>query len=662
MMTEARTGMFWVIATLAIAILPQLAGMPPQLVPVVLLPMGWRLAAEFRGWKPAPTPVRVAVTIIATFILVVTYGSLIGRHAAVSMLILMLSLKLLETFRVRDARIVASLSLFVCGTQFLFSQGLPMLAYTIGVVIASLVSLLLLQRRDAFQPTGKAPPRGHSLFSEFGYSFRLLAVSVPVAIVLFLFFPRWGSPLWGMPEASLDAKTGLSDSMSPGSIQNLFMDDSPAFRADFASPLPGPNNMYWRGPVFWEFDGESWRSTYYSRALPAVEMPDPAPDSWRYAVQMEPTEQRWIFALDYPAVKPPRVSLTMDYQMLSRRPITQLVSYDMVSNPRFVDSPRLLNTHRANATRLPEGFNPRTRELVERWRGVTPEDGEFVNRALRFFNEEAFVYSLNPPLLSRHTVDEFLFETRSGFCEHYASAFTVMMRMAGIPARVVTGYQGGWYNALGNYVLVRQSDAHAWSEVWLPGSGWTRVDPTAAVAPGRIESGALQALAAKRHLLDFQWLRQFRNGFDLLQRGWNNWVLAFDAERQMKLLMPIGFGELDARKLVLVMLLAIALLGLLMWPLLMRVRLPAGTDPVARQWARFRRKLAAAGIETTAAMTPGELEHAAGAALHGQGEEIARIAGLYRAIRYAPDGPPVADLKAAVGGFEPERKRRGTRA
>lgn len=649
---NTQTGMFWVIATLIIAIFPQLASMPPHLVPIVVLPIAWRLAAELKNWKPPPMPVRVVITIVTTFVLVATYGGLVGRRAAVSLLTLMLALKLLETFRVRDARIVASLGLFVCATQFLFSQGMAMLAYAVAVIIASLVSMVLLQRREAFLPKGVAPPSGHSFFAELGYSSRLLLIALPIAAVLFLFFPRWGSPLWGVPEASLDAKTGLSDSMSPGSIQNLFMDDSPAFRADFTSALPALNEMYWRGPVFWDFDGSEWRGTYYSRALPAAELPEIDARSWRYTVQMEPTEQRWLFALDYPALKPRGVRVvTMDFQILNRRSVTQLKNYEMVSNPRFVDSPRLLNTHRLNATSLPEGFNPRTRELVDVWRAETPSDTDMVNRVLRHFNEQSFRYTLNPPLLSRHSVDEFLFETRSGFCEHYASAFTVMMRMAGIPARVVTGYQGGWYNEFGKYVLVRQSDAHAWSEVWLPGSGWTRVDPTAAVAPSRIEGGALEALATKRYMLDFQWLRNFKNGFDLLQRGWNKWVIAFNADRQMDMFLPFGLGRMDSRMLVMVMVTVLALLALLMWPLLMRVRVAGRTDAAAKHWTRFRNLLDAAGVETSAAMTPEELRSQATRILQGRSMEIRRITDLYRKIRYAPDGPDVTELESAVKAF-----------
>ncbi len=644
------------MATLAIAVYPQAATMPPHLLPLIILPLAWRLLAELRDWKPVPVLIRIAATAFSVFVLIVTYGGLLGRRTAVSLLALMLSLKLLETFSVRDARVIVSLCLFLCTTQFLWSQGMSMIIYGAAVLVASLVSMALLQRREAFKPKGKAPSSGYSLFSELGFSARLLGMAIPLAIILFVFFPRWGSPLWGVPERALDAKSGLSDSMSPGSIQNLFMDDSPAFRANFTGNIPPRDALYWRGPVFWEFDGRQWRGSYYSRNLLADGQPEENNSVWRYTIQLEPTEQHWIFALDYPVTIPRGTRLTMDYQLYSRRSITQLKSYDMVSNPDFVDSPTLSNIHRGSALELPEGFNPQTLELVNRWRQETPSDVDFINRVLGHFNQQEFYYTLNPPLLSRHTVDEFLFETRSGFCEHYASAFTVMMRMAGIPARIVTGYQGGWHNTIGNYLLIRQSDAHAWSEVWLPGTGWTRVDPTAAVAPDRIERGAMDAMSSRRYMLDFQWLRAARNGFDFIQRGWNDWVIAFDSVRQRDLFMPFGMSRLNPGHMVAIMVVLVSIVALLILPVIMRLRISGGLDAAGKQWLLFRKKLNDAGVDSSAAMTPEEVNLAASDKLKNHSSRIGEISSLYRNIRYAAQAPEISELESAVREFKPARK------
>jgi len=651
-----RLCVLWLITTLCIAIFPQLVSMPAHLVPVTLLPIVWRLLAEFRHWKPLPLLLRVTATAIAVTALILTFGGLMGRSVAVTLLVLMLSLKLFETFSIRDARIVTSLSLFLCATQFLFSQGIPMIFYIIACLLSSLISLIYLQRREAFDGLRKAPDTGRNLFTELGFGARLILLALPVGLALFMLFPRWGSPLWGVPENALDARSGLSDSMAPGSIQSLFMDDSPAFRASFETGLPIRSDLYWRGPVFWDFNGRSWKSSYLSQNLRAENKPDLNHALLRYEVQMEPTEQRWLFALDYPALVPQGTHLSMDYQLIAKRPITQLHTYTMASDPRFTDSPKLKQTMRQSALELPTGFNPRTAEMIAEWRAEATSDSSIVQRALTYFNQQEFHYTLNPPLLSRHTVDEFLFDTRQGFCEHYASAFTIMMRMAGIPARIVTGYQGGYYSDLGSYVLVRQSDAHAWSEVWITGSGWTRIDPTAAVAPERVEQGAINSLSQRRHMLDFAWLRNARNTFDLLQRGWNNWVVAFDSARQSRLFTGFGWGFFDSAKLVLAMIAALAVavaISFLLLPLLLRLQHARKQDPLLRLWQKFCKKLDKAGFTPMPSMGPRELAAMACGQLEYADQRINRITELYILCRYSPHDCKLSELTELIRDFHP---------
>jgi transglutaminase-like putative cysteine protease len=373
---------------------------------------------------------------------------------------------------------------------------------------------------------------------------------------------------------------------------------------------------------------------------------------------MEPTEQRWLFALDYPALKPPRSKMTVDYQLLSNKPITQLKSYTMASNPQFLDSPKLGQTLMRSALALPEGYNPRTAEMVGQWRSEARSDTEIVRRALGYFNQEKFHYTLNPPLLSRHTVDEFLFTTREGFCEHYASAFTVMMRMAGIPARVVTGYQGGWYSDLGAYVLVRQSDAHAWSEVWIRGSGWTRIDPTAAVAPERVQQGSVSALTERRHMFDFEWLLNTRNTFDLLQRGWNNWVIAFDSRKQSSLFAGLGWGFWDSTKLAIALIAAIlaaSMAVVLLLPLVMRFRSSRKKDPLLRLWHKFHKKLGKAGFNSSPSMSPRELARLANSQLEYKGDGINRIVELYLLCRYSAVACSQSELAELIDSFHPQQ-------
>jgi len=650
-----QRGILWVIATLVISMLPQLASMPVQLVAITLLPVAWRILAEFRHWKPMPIILRILATALAVAVLVSTYGGLVGRRAAVSMLVLMLALKLLETFRIRDARIVASLALFLCGTQFLFSQGPAMIVYIVACLLSSLIAFIYLQRSEAFAVLGKAPETDRKLLTELAFGASMMGLALPVGLALFLLFPRWGSPLWGLPEDALDARSGLSDSMTPGSIQSLFMDDSPAFRAQFETGIPSNSELYWRGPVFWNFDGQSWKVSYLSRNLEADNKPDPENAAFRYVVQMEPTEQKWLFALDYPAMIPGNTKLTMDYQLITTRPITQLREYVMASDPGFHDSPELKQTLRRAALDLPEGFNPKTAEMMANWRKAAQSDAEIIQRTLQYFNQQQFRYTLNPPLLSQHTVDEFLFDTQAGFCEHYASAFTVMMRMAGIPARVVTGYQGGYYNNVGSYVLVRQSDAHAWSEVWVSGSGWTRIDPTAAVAPERVEQGAVESLDQRRYMLDFQWLRNARNTFDLFQRGWNIWVVAFGADSQSRLFSIFGWEILGPAKLVIAMLTAILVIGAIIFllaPLLLKFRSSKKPDPLSLLWKKFIRKLERAGVVSKPSMAAMELAANANSQLGYKGDVIFRIAELYTLCRYSRDAGRQTELAELINTFQ----------
>ncbi len=291
------------------------------------------------------------------------------------------------------------------------------------------------------------------------------------------------------------------------------------------------------------------------------------------------------------------------------------------------------------------------------WRKQANSDSEIIQKVLTYFNQEEFRYTLNPPLLSQHTVDEFLFETRQGFCEHYASAFTIMMRMAGIPARVVTGYQGGWYNNIGAYMLVRQSDAHAWSEVWVRGSGWTRIDPTAAVAPSRVEQGAIDSIAQRRHMLDYEWLRNARNSFDLFQRGWNNWVVAFSSERQSRLFSIFGWGILDSAKLVaalVALILVMSAVIFLLAPLLLKFRLARKQDPLLRLWQNFIKKLSKAGFEPQPSMGPMELAAKASGQLSNKGDVINRIAELYILCRYSKGAGSQVELADLINSFKPQ--------
>jgi len=648
---QRSNSMLWVIATLAVATIPQFLRMTFPVALMTLAPLLWRFGAELNGWKPLAKLARYAITALSIGAVVISYGGLFGRRASVSLLAAMLTLKLLECDRIRDARLIVSFSFFLCATQFLFAQGVVMFVYGLTTIVLGLVALAHLQRNEAFEHVDKVPSLKITMYADLAFSLRLLVLAAPVAIAFFLFFPRWASPLWGVPETTLDAKSGLSDSLSPGSIQTLFMDDSPAFRVTFDGPLPGPSDLYWRGPVFWQYQDNTWSSNFFSRNLTPETMPDNTRARWRYTVQLEPNERNWLFALDYPVTAPSDTRISIDFQLRRMQPVLQLFQYRMASNPDYVDMPVLKETLRKLLLEVPGDLNPATRELVDRWRGETQDDRELIQRVLAYFNEQNFYYSLDAPLLGRNAVDDFLFHTKTGYCEHYASAFAVMMRMAGIPSRVVTGYLGGWYSELGNYLLVRQSDAHAWTEVWLESGGWTRVDPTAAVSPQRILQGSREALSAPRHFLDFNWIRSLRNGFDLMEQRWNEWVIEFGARNQARLFSAFGLDYLSPTGLVAVLFGLLGLMSLFLMPLVLRSIGPGSKDPVRQSWQKFLRALRKDGFVPRASDGVMELALAASTQLPERACEIHHVAGLYNRYRYSRKPPDAAEILTAVKNF-----------
>ena len=619
---------------MVIAALPHLAAMPPWLAGIILAAAGWRLAAAQYGWQAPPRWLRVVLTLGLVAVVLVAVGAFWGRRTAAILLCVMLAAKMFELFHIRDLRMVASVCFFLTATQFLFNERLVYLAYLAAAAIVAVIALIQIQRHedDSLQGIPARQPNHRSLVHQGTMMF---LAALPVAVTLFVLFPRLAQPLWGLPEQVMDGRTGLADSMSPGSIANLFLDESPAFRAEFDNEPPDPQDRYWRGPVMWDFDGTTWRPSQFASRQPAIPVVE-GEQAVHYRIQLEPHEQRWMFVLDYPIEAPRDAHVALDYQVISRRPITTLTQYEVSSNPEFVDMPQLHVGLRRQALSLPSERNPRTLERARELRERHSEDEELIREVLRWFNEEAFHYSLETTPTGRHGADEFLFDLRVGYCEHYASAFAILMRAAGIPTRVVTGYQGGDWQPNGRYLLVRQSDAHAWTEVWLDGLGWTRVDPTAAVSPDRVSEGSRAAIGQSRHMLDTEWLRTLRNRFDRFQHMWNRWILGFDAERQKRMLERLGMPETGPTTLGLIMVVALVIVIAVITYLLigkpMRHR-----DPVVRAWVKLERRLRRAGIKRLPGETPIELLERAACTIPASGRDIDELARLYSLARYGPD-------------------------
>lgn len=622
-----------VVAAMLFASLPHLFAMPPAISVAIVGAAGWRLSVEFRDAGRPGWLLRLLLTVGGLGLIIVHLAALGGRRAATAMLCVMLALKLTEMFRIRDARVVAMLGYFLITTQFLFNQRLEMLAYLLAGCWLVTMALIQLQRDD----DGLARPRQiFPLRTQLAPLMRagamLTAFALPFALVTFMLFPRLSSPLWGMPDTT-SGRSGLSDEMSPGQIADLFLDDSPAFRARFESGPPSRQQLYWRGPVLWDFDGRTWKASMYSQREPH-RLPEHDEDTLNYTVQMEPSDRKLLLALDYPIDWPEDAKLNADFELRRDSPVTSLTEYTVRSQPDFIDMPRLPPVLRQAALALPEGANPRTREYAAELRQRYPESLDLIEAVLQWFNREEFFYSLQTAPLGRHGADEFLFDLRSGYCEYYASAFAILMRAAGIPTRVVTGYHGGLWQASEQYLLVRQSDAHAWTEVWLPNRGWVRVDPTAAVAPSRIESGARGALPGTRGWTDADWLWNLRNHYDRLQHFWNRQVLAFDFSRQQRLLASLGLGGISTgMQALLLTLLAMLVLAPLGYALHIVLRHRHPQDPLNRAWARVRRRLARIGIASQPGESPLELATRARPML-GDGHELLTLCVQYCNVKY----------------------------
>jgi transglutaminase-like putative cysteine protease len=589
----ARASLLRLLAVMALVVAPH-AQHVPLWTAITVAGIGlWRAAAALNQWPLPRTWLRMLLTFGAFAGIYASFGRVSGQTAGVALLVLMTALKLTEMRTRRDVMVTVFLCYFMLITHFLFSQELWMVAYLL--VCAAAITAVLIEANHAGEPLS---PR-----VSLRLSGRMLLEALPLMALLFVLFPRIPGPLWGLPsDSGVAARTGLSDSMAPGDIANLIQSDEVAFRVNFRGAVPPAPARYWRGPVFDYFDGRRW--SYGGRSgqtrMPALEL---EAGRTEYEVTLEPHRQFWLFTLDMPdpAVLPEKSRLHPFGNLLSQEQVRERRAYTAVSFTRYRFQPELSDFWRTAGVQLPQRGNPRTRDLAKNWRDAGLDDDAILKRALQQFREQNFYYTLQPPTLGADPVDQFLFETRRGFCEHYASSFTVMMRAAGIPARIVTGYQGGELNTLGGYYVVRQSDAHAWSEVWLANRGWVRVDPTAAVAPSRIEGGLSSALGQTGELPDYmqrrsvRWRFELEARWDFINAKWNAWVLAYGPELQLEFLNRFGIGDVRSMLLTLtaVSTLFLTVVGFLM---LRQTRAAAPSDAALNLWRRAQKRLARTGI------------------------------------------------------------------
>ena len=638
----------WLLAGIVLVMAPHALHLPLWLSLAAFGMTAWRWAAA-RGTLPLPSKWPLALLALASAAgILLQYHTLLGRDAGVAMLTLMLALKLLEMRAYRDAMLTVFLGYFLVITNFFYTQSIPFATYLLLVVLVLTVALITLNH-----PTSAKRWRQPLKLAAL-----LVAQAVPIMLVLFLLFPRIAGPLWGMPSDAFAGMTGLSETMAPGSISQLVQSDAVAFRAEFDSSVPPSAQRYWRGPVLERFDGRAWSPVRGSRD------PEPAIETTgtpvRYVVTAEPHNKNWIFALEVadPLALPPDTRLTPDLQLLAKEPLQRRTRYTFTSFTEHRIGKDAAASLLRRALQLPDHGNPEARALAQRLRREATNDADLVVRVLRLFHDQPYVYTLTPPLLGNDGIDEFLFTTRRGFCEHYAGAFTFLMRAAGIPARVVTGYQGGEFNRLGSYLIVRQSDAHAWSEVWLRGQGWVRVDPTAAVAANRIESGIASALSAGEPLpffvrTDVAWLKQLRLRWDTLNNQWNQWVLGYSEEKQIGFFASLGFGIVSWRELAWGLLSGVGLLLGIIAALTLRVGRRPRADEVQALYLKFCAKLEEAGIVRLGTEGPLDFSRRVSTLRPDLSESVGRLTQHYVRLRYSAHaaGATLGQFKLEINAF-----------
>ena len=580
----------WLLAAMVIVVAPHMLRLPYWVAIFFIVIVGWRAWISWSALRTPPRWFMWIVTVAAALGTFQTYGRIVGREAGVTLLIIMAALKLLEMRSQRDVVLCIYLGFFLVITNFLFSQAVPLGVYMLACVWIFVGTMV------GFNRVGRSP----TWMERLRPAGALLVQALPLMVAFFILFPRTTGPLWALPQDSRAGQTGLSETMSPGNIANLIKSDAIAFRVQFAEGLPPYQSLYFRGPVLNEFDGNTWRM---SESIPPGRASYPVKERpIRYTVTVEPHQKTSIFAVDVPGEVPQGAFLLADLQLRLFRPLTERRTYEMTSYLKYQYGHRPQAFINTPALRFDEARNPRTVALGRQWAAEDPDPRTILAKAARHF-AAGYTYTLEPPMLDKlNPYDDFMFNTRQGFCEHFAGSFVLLMRAAGIPARVVTGYQGGEVNPLNSELIVRQNDAHAWAEIWVPQEGWVRIDPTAAVSPTRVENGvnaALGPIGVMPTLIaadPLGILSRVRFAWQMFNSNWDQWVVGYNMDRQRQFFAQLGFPSVDWRTLGFWLMIAtFAVGGAVTIGLIVRER-PPRPDASLQAWNRFCAKLATAGL------------------------------------------------------------------
>jgi protein-glutamine gamma-glutamyltransferase len=643
----------WLLGTVVFAVIPLIVVLPIWVSAGFLTLVAFRCRITWLGKRLPPRWLLIALLLVAGGAIYLQYHTVVGKDAGVAYIVLLLGLKLMELRAKRDIFVVVFLSLFVILTSLFDAQ-------TILNALWMMVDMVLLTVALMRANFGANDP---PLRVKLRLAVQMTLLAMPLMVVLFVLFPRVSGPLWGLPADAFTNLTGLSESMSPGSFDKLVQSDEIAFEVKFSGRLPAPNRRYWRGPVLGFFDGRVWRPGVLGRdaGIPLT-VTGATASSVSYTETLEPSNRPWLFLLDSPAAAPlvpgQTVSIKPDLQVVVDNPIRERTRFDARSYTDFQYGKDEPASRLAELRMLPRNSNPQTIAYASQMRQRYPNPREMVGAILAEIHDQPFYYTLTPPLYpGRNSVDEFFFGDRRGYCEHYAGAMTVILRAAGIPARVVTGYLGGEVNPVNGYLALRQRDAHAWAEYWDKDTGWTRVDPTAAIAPERVEQGLqpqpdpIQAASGEFITSNVGFIRYLRQHADALTNAWDQFVVGYSGDDQEGLLSRFGIPQLDWQSLTIGLVVIFALvLAVIAGQAILKREKPA---PIVRLYQRLCREAARTGVIRLPNEGPRDYAERVAAGLTGDLRvRILDAFTYYQKLRYGDgsenDSASLADLKRRI--------------
>ncbi len=661
-----RRPFLWLATALLFTVPPMVGALSPWVPALFITTLAAKFWMEPRGIRLRSALLKVILATATLGAIGVSYGSLRGIEPGVSLLVVLMSLKILEAHTAREFQVMVLVAWVLCLCGFIMSQDLSIALSLLTAFALITVALIQFHRGSA---------RG-ALWPPLRVTGKLLAQALPLIALLFLFFPRVSTGFrFPLMDAS-SASAGFSDRLSPGSVTSLADSTEVAFRAEFPDgKVPPRGSMYWRGVVMSSGSGLEWEAP--RNVLTETRRARAAGEPIRQRITIEPHNSGWMFALDRPVQAPPGTTVALGDYVWSYRPIRKTRQYEVTSYPELVQR-ELTQPELQKFLAVADSVSPAVRELAQSWAATSTDPRAVLKTALEYFQQQGFRYSLSPGEYGEENgLDDFLFNRRVGFCEHYAGSFATLMRLAGVPSRVVAGYLGGEFNAYGGFLIVRQSDAHAWCEVWLPELGWQRVDVTSVIAPDRVNLGFQSFLerraatgqerlptgqaALSGRLKRWPILSDVSEAWDSVNYAWDTRVLSFDAEEQLSLMSTLGLGNSTPIWLLIrTAMVALALVGLVVgYAVWMRWSTRTAGDRVRDLYQRFCVKAARAGVQRSPAEGPRDFSARAARLLPAESQRIARITDAYVALRYSarPAAALLEELAADVTAFGRSRAK-----